>query len=190
MQINPEDVYKASSAIERADLLVVQLEIPIIAVQAAIEVARAAGVKVLLNAAPANLACLDWFDRLEWLVINESEAETLSGLPADQADSAFIAARTLRGRGAKTVVLTMGEQGAWWVGQEEKFFPAFRIQAVDTTAAGDAFIGGLAVSLGRGDDWQSATRFASAAGALAATRLGAQTSLPDLHELERFIAEN
>lgn len=188
MQVSPEDVDRAGALIKTARFVVLQFEIPVPAVRRAAEAAREAGAQVVLNAAPANAACLDWLHLVDFLIVNESEAQALSGLPVSDASSGLAAARNLRERGAAVVVLTLGHQGAWWVGEEEGFFPPFNVKAVDTTAAGDAFVGGLVVALCGGQPWQTGMRFASAVGALTVTRLGAQRSLPALADVQTFLA--
>ena len=119
---------------------------------------------------------------------NESELSLLTGLEVKDLDSAEAAAKKLLRRGNFKVIVTMGEKGVLYVSQEETFhISAFSVNVLDTTAAGDAFIGGLAVSFARGKEMRASIRYASACGALAVTRFGAQPSLPTAEEVEKFL---
>jgi ribokinase len=182
------DVQRAQAAILNADVLLLQLEVPLETVQVAAELARQAGVFVILNPAPAPesllppalLACVDV------LTPNESEASVLTGAP----DSLDRAARRLLETGVEALVITLGARGALIVTQQgQQIVSGFPVKAVDTTAAGDAFNGGLAAALAVRRPLAEAVRFANACGALAATRLGAQPSLPTAEEVERFLVK-
>jgi ribokinase len=186
-RLSPEDVQRARAAILDADVLLLQLEVPLKTAQAAAELARQAGVRVILNPAPAPesplppalLACVDV------LTPNEKEAAALAGVP----ESLERAARRLLEMGVETVVVTLGARGALIVTPEsQQTVPGFPVEALDTTAAGDAFTGGLAVALAGGQPLNKAVRFANACGALAATRLGAQPSLPTEEKVAAFLA--
>ena len=190
MQVSIHDVKQAVNLFQQAKFVLLQFEIPLETVHYAVKTARANGAEVLVNAAPAHRSCLDWLNLIDILIVNESEAEALSGIPVNDPASGLKAAKSLQSKGASTIVLTLGQHGAWWVGNEEEFFPAFAVKAVDTTAAGDGFVGGLTSALAKGKPWQVAMRFASAVGALTVTRLGAQSSLPTLEETELFLQSN
>ena len=184
----PDDVLRAEPAIRKADCMLLQLEIPLPTVQTAAELARRHGVRVILNPAPAAALSDDLYRNVDVLTPNESEAALLAGAETDLPASDL--ARKLRAlTRIPVIVLTMGDKGALTlIEQEENLTPAFEIEAIDTVAAGDAFNGGLAVALGNGQDLPTALRFASAAGAIAATRSGAQPSLPTLQEVKAFLA--
>jgi len=142
------DIDAQSSAIEGAAILVVQLEVPMPVVQHAIAIAHAAGVPVLLNPAPAAPLPESIWPQLHILVPNESEASLLAGISVNDATSAFAAARIFRQRGVNCVLVTLGEQGVAVVDDAgERHIPAQVVKAVDTTAAGDTFIGGLTAGL-------------------------------------------
>ncbi len=182
------DVRKAKAALERAQMLVMQLEIVQGAVETAISIAKSAGVPVLLNPAPARKLGEDVLSRVDYLILNETEAEMLSGMSVDDLEGAREAAERLCDSGAGTVVVTLGAHGAYLLGDGVSFhMPAFRVKPVDTTAAGDAFVGGFAVAVASGVPLHEAARFASAAGALATTKMGAQPSLPTAEEVRGLV---
>ncbi|RIH85163.1 ribokinase [Calidithermus roseus] len=174
---------------EHTAVVMLQLEVPLDTVRRAARIGRESGARVILNAAPAlplSPADLALFDIL---VVNESEAQAYSGLAVDSPESGIEAARKLR-QHCPTVIVTLGAQGAVWASAEgEGYQSAFEVRAVDTTAAGDAFMGALAVSLSEGRSLERAIRLGAAAGALAVTRPGAQTSLPTRLEVEAFLSE-
>ncbi len=173
------------------DLLLLQLEIPLETVLRAAQRAHQNGVRVLLNPAPARPLPDDLLANVDFLIPNESELSLLTGLPVTDLASADAAARQLLQRGVPMVIVTLGEKGALIVEpQRARHIPAFVVKAIDTTAAGDAFIGGLASALQRDLSLDDAVRFANACGALATTRLGAQPSLPRREEVEAFLAAN
>jgi ribokinase len=180
--------------IRQAHLLVVQLEIPLETVQAAIAIATQHAIPVLLNAAPAQPLDADLLQHVTYLVVNASEAALLTDRPPDSIDSpasAAIAARHLQERGVGTAIVTLGDSGLVWASEQgEGQMPAFAVEAVDTTAAGDAFCGALATALGAGKDLSASLRFANAAGAIAVTKSGAQPSLPTRAEIDRFLQQS
>jgi len=189
MRLSPGDVEKAAPAIAEGDTLLVQLENPVDTIVRAAQLAHARRVRVILNPAPAQPLPDGLLSLVDVLVPNQHEAALLSGLPVSQPDQAAAAARVLLERGARTVVITLAEQGALYASEGETgHVPAFKITPVDTTAAGDAFIAGLAVSLSEGHPLAEAVRRGNAAGALAAMRPGAQPSLPTRQALERMLA--
>lgn len=172
--LSVEDVETARAVIESADVLLTQLETPLPAVERAATIASAAGVTVILNPAPARRLPDSLLALVDVLTPNEGEAAYLSGEARPAA-----AASKLRDHGATTVVVTLGAEGALIVAEgREASVPGFPVTAVDTTAAGDAFSGSLAVSLAEGLDLALAVRRACAAGALATTVHGARPSLP------------
>lgn len=185
MRLSPADVDAARTAIAAVEALLLQLESPLETVTRAAKVARAHGVKVILNPAPARSLPVALLSLVDVLIPNESETALLTGMPVGDQAEAEAAATALRGLGVGTVILTLGERGALLAREEgAEHFPAFDVTPVDTTAAGDAFVGGFAVALAEGRSLAEAVRWGNAAGALATTKLGAQPSLPTRQDLE------
>jgi ribokinase len=182
--VTPGDVDAQEAALAAARVVVLQLEIPLATVEHAARRARALGKTVVLNPAPAQplppelLACADL------LVPNELEAAALAGVPVTSVEDAVEAGRRLRAAGAGTVLVTLGARGVVTVGADEaRHDPAPRVKAVDTTAAGDTFIGGLCAALVRGRPLAAAVAFGQAAAAISVTRAGAQPSIPFRREV-------
>ena len=190
MRLSLADVEAAESVVAAADVLILQLEVPLDCVIRSAELAHAHGVKVVLNPAPARLVPARLLSLVDVLVPNESEAALLAGLPVGTQAETAETAEALLGSGVGTVILTLGGRGALLAREREmQAFPAFDVKAVDTTAAGDAFVASLAVALAEGEALEEAVRRGNAAGGLAATKLGAQPSLPTRQALERLISE-
>jgi ribokinase len=169
-------------------VLVAQLETPLATVQAAAGIAAKAGVRVILNPAPARPLPDSLLKLVSILTPNEHEAELLTGIKVCNEAAAARAADQLRARGVQTVILTLGPRGAFLATADSKqLVPGFKVKAVDTTAAGDIFNGALAVALAEGKAFPDAVRFANAAAALSVTRLGAQPSAPTRTEIETFL---
>jgi ribokinase len=188
MRLSPADVDAAETAIAGADALLLQLESPLETVTRAAELAHAHGVKVILNPAPARSLPVELLALVEVLIPNESETALLTRMPVGDRTEAEAAAGTLRKMGVGTVILTLGERGALLAREGETvILPAFDVSPVDTTAAGDAFVGGFAVALAEGRTLTEAARWGNGAGALATTKLGAQPSLPTRQDLERLL---
>lgn len=192
MRLLPEHIAVAGEAIARADVLVMQLEVPVETVLAAAGIARQHGVRVVLNPAPARTLPGDLLRLVDVLTPNRIELAQLAGISEGQVRqlSEEQLGQVLLGLGVKQGVITLGAQGALVADSAGVVHvPAFPITPLDTTAAGDAFNAGLAVALGRGGGLVEAARFASACGALAATKMGAQPSLPTEVAVEAFLAE-
>ncbi len=190
-KLSPQDVEKAQSAISSSGAVVAQLEVPLGTVEFSARLANGAGVPFILNPAPARKLSLELLAMIDVLTPNETEAAILTGLEVTNKDSADVAARELLKSGVKAVILTMGAKGFLLAaGETTEFVPAVKVDAVDSTAAGDAFTGALAVGLAQGQTLRDAAFFANHAAALSVTRMGAQSSMPTRREVERFIREN
>ncbi|MBE9052349.1 ribokinase [Nostocales cyanobacterium LEGE 11386] len=190
-RVNQEDIERLSHLFPTATALLLQLEIPIPAVLAAAQAAKNANLKVILDPAPVqtNLPN-EIYPLVDIITPNEVEAGQLVGFPVDNQESAIKAAKVLLQRGVKCAIVKLGAKGVICATAEEVFFaPAFSVHAIDTVAAGDAFNGGLAAALFTGLSLHQAVVWGSAAGALATTRMGAQTSLPDRLTFDSFLKE-
>ena len=186
--VGPADVERAAAAITGADVLMLQLEVPLDAVIRAAQIARAADVRVLLNPAPARPLPDELLRLVDVLTPNETETQILTGQRIDDDDTAVRAADALLARGVGAAVLTLGGRGALLAdGTQHTRIPGYSVQVVDTTAAGDAFCGALAAQLARGRPLAEAVRYANAAGALATTVLGAEPAMPRLETVERLV---
>lgn len=186
--LTEDQVVAAASAIAGADYLVCQLESPMTSVARAIAIARQNGVRVVFNPAPAAPLPDGLLASVDYLILNETEAAQLTGLVVGDRASAAAAAAGLLARGVGAVLLTMGAGGVIVATPgHERFIPAVKVEAVDTTAAGDTFVGALTVAIGRGLGLDAAVTEAQHAAALAVTRMGAQTSIPTRAELLDFI---
>jgi ribokinase len=187
-RLSPADVRRAGGLLRKADILLVQLETPLPTVAEAVGIASRAGVRVILNPAPARALPASLLRKVSILTPNEHEAELLTGIAVvDQPSAARAAAKLLR-LGVGTVIITMGKRGVFIAdGAPGEWMSGFKVRAVDTTAAGDVFNGALAVSLGEGASLSDAVRFAQAAAAISVTRLGAQPSAPARAEIERML---
>ncbi|KJF89436.1 ribokinase [Photobacterium leiognathi] len=177
--------------IRDAEYLLMQLETPMCGIEKAAKVAKSANTKVILNPAPARelsdalLACVDV------ITPNETEAEVLTGVTVTDNQSAQKAADILHTKGIDTVMITLGAKGVWLsrMGKGD-IISGFRVEATDTTAAGDTFNGALVTGLLEGLSLESAIKFAHAAAAISVTRFGAQTSIPTREEVDAFLAQH
>lgn len=188
-QLTPADIQHAAPAFEQTSVVLVQLETPIDTVLATARAGQHAGALVILNPAPAPMQPLpdEIYPNIHLITPNETEAEKLTGISDPHR-----AADALLAKGVNTVIVTLGKAGALLAekNRDHRVVPGFFVKAVDTTAAGDAFNGGLAVALARGDTMDQAIRFAHAVAALSVTRFGAQPSLATADEVAQFLAEN
>jgi ribokinase len=183
MQVSVEDVNKVRPLMRETDILLVQLECPLETVTAAVELAKAYQVPVIFNPAPAQQLPRALLNNLDYLTPNQSELKHLTG--EEDIDKAI---QKLKDWGVKILILTLGANGARVITQDmDEHLPSFEVTAVDTTAAGDAFNGALAVALAEGKSLLDAVWTGMAAGALAATKHGAQTSLPTREAVEDFL---
>ncbi len=189
--VSADQVDSAKEGITRADMLLCQLEVPTEAVTKAIEIAHENGVPVVLNPAPASPLEPSLLEKVTYFIPNETEAEFFTGIKVHDLESAKEAATKLQQSGIKTVLLTLGEKGVLAAHAGEFFHEeAIAVQAVDTTAAGDVFVGGFAVALTEGKSVKEAVRFAKHAAALSVTKLGAQSSIPNRKDVGQFMAES
>ncbi|WP_438301234.1 ribokinase [Pseudomonas sp. NMS19W] len=186
--MTPAVIDQFDAVLQAADVIICQLEIPDATVGHALKRGRELGKTVILNPAPASRPLpADWFSTIDYLIPNESEAAALSGLPVDSLESAEKAAAQLISMGAGNVIVTLGAQGALFAsGSGYQHFPAPKVKAVDTTAAGDTFVGGFAAALAVGKTEVEAIRFGQIAAALSVTRAGAQPSIPTSSDVQAF----
>jgi ribokinase len=184
----PEDLSTCVPAFEESGLVLLQLEIPMITVEKAVSMAKKDQKLVVLNPAPAKELSDDLLAQIDILTPNETEAEALTGISVVDEESAKKAANTLLQKGVKTVIITMGKNGVFIFEKGTSVHvPAFKVDAVDTTAAGDTFNGAMVVALNEGKSLQEAVRFGQAAAALSVTKLGAQPSVPHRSEITSFL---
>ncbi|WP_409316940.1 ribokinase [Pseudomonas sp. KCJK9016] len=188
--MTPAVIDRFDAVLQAADVIICQLEIPDATVGHALKRGRELGKTVILNPAPASRPLpADWFASIDYLIPNESEAAALSGLPVDSLDSAEKAASRLISMGAGKVIITLGALGSLFAdGNRYQHFPAPKVKAVDTTAAGDTFVGGFAAALATGNTEIEAIRFGQIAAALSVTREGAQPSIPSISDVQAFKA--
>ena len=187
MRVSPEDIQQAAAAFEGADLLLMQLECPLEAVEAAAELAQRRGIPVVLNPAPARPLPASLLAKIDYLLPNQTE---LQALAEGETDVSAAAAR-LRKNGVRNLVVTLGEEGALLVTDNtEQKFDAYKVPVVDTVAAGDAFTAAFCVALMEGKSLPEAVQWGNAAGAIAVTRPGAQPSMPKREELIQFLKEH
>ncbi len=180
----PADIVAVEALIQEAKAVVMQFEIPLETILQVSAIAHRGGVKVVLNPAPARPIPPELYANLDVLIVNEIEAGLLSGLEVKSLDEAFAAGEALLARGVETVCLTLGERGAILVTSRERLqAPAIPVTVVDTTAAGDSFVGGFVASLVEGASMETALRVAVCSGCLAVTRLGAQPSIPNKRQV-------
>ena len=185
-----EDMYPL---IKSLDVFLCQLQINLDAVQTALTLCKKANVTTVFNPAPAKDIPDDYFRLADYVTPNETETEFFTGLyRKDMELDAWCkaAAERLHDRGAKRLLITLGEHGAYFSGDGEAFLtPSFRVDAVDSTAAGDAFNAAFAIRIAQGDTIHNAVRYANAAGALTAKKRGSQPSLPTAQDVAGFLAE-
>jgi len=188
-KLSPDDIRAAGCAIQRADVVVCQLEVPVASVLEAFQIAKAQGVRTVLNPAPALALPTELLPLTDFCVPNESELEALTEKPAGTLKQAEKAAKLLLDQGPKVVLVTLGDRGALLVdAQHVEHFPAATVTPVDPSGAGDAFIGSFVVFLGEGRSLQVAIRLANELAALSVTRTGTQSGFPTQAEARETIA--
>jgi ribokinase len=182
--LRPDDIESIKEVIEKSDILLLQLEIPMEAVEFAATLACKKGLMVILNPAPATSLPDKLLECLYAIIPNKNEAEKLSGIQISDRESAKKAAETIAAKGVDKVIITLGEKGVFIKdGVDYYEIPAFSVKAVDTTAAGDTFCGALCVGLSEGLSIEEAAKIANKAASIAVSRLGAQSSIPYRHEI-------
>ncbi|OLP15634.1 ribokinase [Leptolyngbya sp. 'hensonii'] len=188
-RVSRQDVDRLIPLLPGTTNLLLQFEVPLPAVRAAAQAARAAGVRVILDPAPCRPDIPDdLYPLVDIITPNEIEAEQLVGFPITCPEAWTEAAATLLRRGVGIAIIKLGVRGVFCASVQEVFFaPAFPVQAVDTVAAGDAFNGGLAVALAEGLSLKQAVMWGAAAGALSTTKAGAQVAMPDRPTLDGFL---
>ena len=186
MAITSADIDKISHVIKEADILLMQLEIPVNVVEHAAKIGYDNGVKVILNPAPGIELPARMLKYLHLITPNETEAEIITGKPVTDQKTASVAASKIHYEGVNNVIITMGSKGALLCARGDcMMIPAPSVKAVDTTAAGDIFNGALAVAISEDRTMEEAVRFASKAASISVTRLGAQASAPHRFEIEK-----
>ncbi|MCD4863701.1 ribokinase [Pseudomonas sp. PLB05] len=186
-ELSAAQLQAQETLLDQAKLVIAQLEVPLATVGDALARAHALGKTMILNPAPATGPLpAEWYAHIDYLVPNESEASLLTGLPVETLEQAEVAARQLVAAGARQVLLTLGSQGLLQVTADScRHHPATAVKAVDTTAAGDTFLGGFAAGLAEGLSVEAAIALGQQAAAIAVTRPGAQPSIPTRQELAR-----
>ena len=181
--LSPADVKPRLKDLKGAAVLLMQLETPIPTVLAAAKAAKAAGVMVVLNPAPAAKLPKELYPLIDWITPNETEAELLTGVKVKDAKSAQLAVDALKRKGVRNVAITMGVKGVY-CGNCRRLYPAKKVKAVDCVAAGDTFNGAFVVALAEGKSCRDAIAFAQKASAISVTRPGAQSSVPRRREVK------
>lgn len=185
--LTPSDLMKAEESVEKADLILMQLEIPMDTVEFVAETAWKKSKKVILNPAPAQPLSSSLLQHLYMITPNETEAEIISGVKITDETSVLKAAQVIADMGVQCVIITLGAKGAFvYCDSIGEMVPAFKVKPVDTTAAGDVFNGALTVALSEGCELAEAVRFACKASAISVTRVGAQSSAPYRTEVDIF----
>ncbi|MBQ9760939.1 MAG: ribokinase [Clostridia bacterium] len=188
--VTPEVIAANEAAFAWADIIVMQYEIPIESVFAAAKLAKRLGKTVILNPAPVKEVSDELYSYVDWIIPNEFEAELITGIfPEDEA-RAREAIEALRKKGCKNAIITLGKRGSmFWDGEKIDKFGIYPVRAVDTTAAGDSFIGGFCASFCQGKSVAEAVSHAAAVSAIAVSRHGAACSIPMADEVEEFLRE-
>jgi ribokinase len=187
--ITSDYIFEVEEEIKRSDLVILQMEIPYKTVKTVCELAHKNHKRVMINVAPACQLDEEIIKQIDILVVNEIEAETISGEKIKSIGKEAVSDRLIS-MGFNTVVLTLGTNGCFMKDNKNVLFvPAFVVETMDTTAAGDTFCGALAVGLSKNHEWADALKFATAASAICVTRMGAQPSIPTAEEVIEFLAK-
>jgi ribokinase len=187
--LNEKNIRDADAVIGKADIVLLQLEIPMSTVAEGVRLAKKHNRMVMLNPAPATSIPDEILFSVDIITPNQTEALTLTGIAVNDTRTAQQACDVLHGKGVSTIIITMGEQGAYISSKNYKGLVAgFNAgETVDTVAAGDTFCGGLAIALAEGVNLEHAVQFANAAAALSVTKVGAQASIPTRKEVEALL---
>ncbi len=189
--ITMDEVEKCRSLIENASILLLQHEINFDAQYKVIDIAHKAGVKIVLNPAPACEVPEEILAKIDIVTPNETEAQVLTGVEVKTLEDAQKAAKVFIEKGVKNVVITMGSLGAFATdGVKSELVPRLSVNAIDTTGAGDAFNGGFVMALSEGRDLFEALRYGNATGALSVTKLGTAPAMPRREEIDALVKEN
>lgn len=189
-KLSPHDIHRLHNVISNASVVLLQLEIPLETIIAAVDIAHKKNIRIILNPAPSQILPDNLLEKISIITPNQTEAEQLTGIPVANIEDALNAGEILLKKGVQCAIITLGAKGALVITKE--FFEvisSIKVTAVDTTAAGDTFNGALAVELANGNNIRDAIRFANAAAALSVTRMGAQTSIPNRIEVEQLLSE-
>jgi ribokinase len=186
-KVVPDDLIKVEHLIKSAKLLVLQLEIPLSVIECAVQIASHSNIPIILNPSPVMELPKVLLGMIDYLILNEIEASTISGMNVCDLASAEVAGKQILGQGVKHVVVTLGGAGSLLVTHESvNHIPVLKVDVIDTTAAGDAFTGGFATGLIRGFSLVESVRYGNCTGAIAVTRKGAQTSLPSREAVDEL----
>lgn len=189
--ITAKEVASVENVIKESEYILLQLEVNQDANERIVDMARKYGCKVIVNTAPYAPFADEFLSKVYMVTPNEVEAEEITGVHVADFESAKEAAKYFYERGVQTVVITLGSRGVFVSsGGREEIIPAFKVDAIDTTGAGDAFNGGLLAALSKGKDIWEAARFANALAALSVQRLGTTPAMPALEEIEAFLREH
>ena len=190
-RLTPDDIYGRAELFEQADAILLQLELPLPTVRASIDLAKRHGCRIIMDPAPVPKPFPSELCKVDILCPNVPEAEAITGSRTGEERADRNIALDLMARGAKAAVLKLGSRGSLVAGGDGEFsrVPAFKVDIVDTTGAGDAFTAALAVSVASGRNLKRAARFANAAGAIACTRLGAQDAMPNALEVKMLMED-
>jgi ribokinase len=188
MRVSTTDVDMAAGLLQAADVILTQLEIPIDTIEHAMAIANEGKTLRILNPAPARLLPDSLIQKVDILTPNQTEAKILTGIDASTIEGAEQAGKALLAKGVKTVIITLGKQGALLVESDKsQHIPGYAVDSIDASGAGDAFMAGLGVALGENKSMIEAVHFANAVGALSTTRPGATPSMPSRQEVEAFM---
>ncbi len=186
--ITDEDIEVARKEIENSKLFLTQLETNVDAVEKAVDIAHKKGVPVILNPAPIQAISDELMKKIDILTPNEVEASILSGIEVTNVEQASKSAKVLMSKGAKSVIITLGSKGSLVVTKDkERFIESLKVDAIDTTGAGDAYNGGFVTALAEGKDIFEAAEFANIVAALSVTKIGTAPAMPYREEIEKYM---